>query len=126
MKLFRAVYTISFTTLFITGYAVAEIASKNYVDNVIQTQIGSGDLATIIADAVANKADKVTNAVSGNLAALDANGNLVDSGVKPADFATVEQVSTPENVVLTTAGAQSMAGDYTITGSLTVPTLPLP
>lgn len=126
MKLFRAVYTISFTTLFITGYAVAEIASKNYVDNVIQTQIGSGDLATIIADAVANKADKVTNAISGNLAALDANGNLVDSGVKPADFATVEQVSTPENVVLTTAGAQSMAGDYTITGSLTVPTLPLP
>jgi len=126
LKLFRAVYTISFTTLFITGYAVAEIASKNYVDTAIQTQIGSGDLATIIADAVANKADKVTNAVSGNLAALDANGNIVDSGVKPADFATVEQVSTPENVVMTTAGAQSMAGDYTITGSLTVPTLPLP
>lgn len=126
MKLFRAVYTISFTALFITGSAVAEIASKSYVDTAIQTQIGSGDLATIIADAVANKADKVTNAVSGNLAALDANGNIVDSGVKPADFATVEQVSTPENVVLTTAGAQSMAGDYTVTGSLTVPTLPLP
>ncbi|MBN1282003.1 MAG: hypothetical protein JW985_03475 [Alphaproteobacteria bacterium] len=126
MKLFRAVYTISFTVIIITSSAVAEIASKSYVDTAIQTQIGSGDLATIIADAVANKADKVTNAVSGNLAALDANGNIVDSGVKPADFATVEQVSTPENVVLTTAGAQSMAGDYTITGSLTVPTLPLP
>lgn len=126
MKLFRVGSTIFFTVIVLAGSAMGEIASKSYVDTAIQTQIGSGDLATIIADAVATKADKVTNATNGNLAALDANGNLIDSGVKPSDFATVEQVTTPQNVVLTTAGAQTMAGDYTITGSLVVPTLPLP
>lgn len=33
------------------------------------------------------KADKVVGATSGNLASLDENGNLQDSGKKPADFA---------------------------------------
>ncbi len=33
-----------------------------------------------------NKADRVASAVSGNLAGLDINGNLTDSGRKPADF----------------------------------------
>lgn len=32
------------------------------------------------------KADKVSGAVAGNFAGLDANGNLTDSGVKAADF----------------------------------------
>lgn len=36
---------------------------------------------------VSGKADKVDGATSGNLASLDAEGNLQDSGVKPADFA---------------------------------------
>jgi hypothetical protein len=36
------------------------------------------------------KADKVTNAVSGNFAGLDATGNLIDSGKKAADFAETE------------------------------------
>ena len=35
-------------------------------------------------------ADKVKNATSGNFAALDANGNLTDSGKKPADFVAAE------------------------------------
>lgn len=34
------------------------------------------------------KADKVSGAVSGNFAGLDANGNLTDSGSKAADFKT--------------------------------------
>lgn len=36
---------------------------------------------------VENKADKVSSAASGNFAALDASGNLADSGKKSADFA---------------------------------------
>lgn len=36
---------------------------------------------------VTGKADKVAGATAGNLAALDAQGNLADSGVKPSDFA---------------------------------------
>lgn len=35
-----------------------------------------------------SKADKVSNAVAGNFAGLDENGNLVDSGSKAADFKT--------------------------------------
>lgn len=37
-------------------------------------------------DAITNKADKVTNATSGNFAGLDTNGNLTDSGSKASDF----------------------------------------
>ena len=37
------------------------------------------------------KADKVANATAGNFAGLDAEGNLVDSGKKAADFATAAQ-----------------------------------
>ena len=45
-----------------------------------ETQFNS-DLAKI-----GNKADKTVPAAAGNLAALDATGNLSDSGKKPADF----------------------------------------
>lgn len=37
---------------------------------------------------ITGKADKVTEATSGNLAALDGNGNLTDSGAKASDFVT--------------------------------------
>lgn len=37
---------------------------------------------------IGNKADKTVPAAAGNLAALDAAGNLSDSGKKPADFQT--------------------------------------
>lgn len=40
---------------------------------------------------VTDKADKVTNATSGNFAGLDANGNLTDSGSKASDFLTQHQ-----------------------------------
>ena len=39
----------------------------------------------------AAKADKVKDAVAGNFAGLDADGNLTDSGKKAEDFATAEQ-----------------------------------
>ena len=41
-------------------------------------------------NALSLKADKVKNATDGNLAALDASGNLTDSGKKPADFVAAE------------------------------------
>lgn len=46
---------------------------------------------TAVAQINSGKADKVANATGGNLAALDANGNLDDSGKKPADFADAAQ-----------------------------------
>lgn len=39
---------------------------------------------------ISGKADKVANATEGNLAGLDANGNLTDSGKKASDFVAAE------------------------------------
>ena len=41
---------------------------------------------------ISGKADKVIDAVAGNLAGLDETGNLTDSGYKPTDFADVAKV----------------------------------
>lgn len=41
---------------------------------------------------ISGKADKVANAIEGNLAALDAQGNLADSGAKPSDFAAKDDL----------------------------------
>lgn len=54
--------------------------------------------AAILAD-VANKADKVDSAVSGNFAGLDANGNLTDSGYKAADFQAAGSYKTTQTAV---------------------------
>lgn len=45
-----------------------------------------------IYNALQRKADKVSNAVSGNFAGLDASGNLTNSGSKASDFATSTHV----------------------------------
>lgn len=51
---------------------------------------------------ISDKADKVAGAVEGNLAKLDANGNLADAGVKEADFvkktATIAGVDLADNI----------------------------
>ena len=51
--------------------------------------IGEQTLASILT----NKADKVANATSGNLAALDENGNLTDSGMTLRDFAVAKSLA---------------------------------
>ena len=48
---------------------------------------------------VTGKADKVSGAVSGDFAGLDANGNLTDSGKKASDFATAEQGAKADTAV---------------------------
>ena len=40
---------------------------------------------------ITGKADKVSNATNGNFAALDSNGNLIDSGHKHSDYITQHQ-----------------------------------
>lgn len=55
--------------------------------------IGEQTLSGIISDGVTNKADKVANATSGNLAALDSNGNLADSGMALRDFAVAASLA---------------------------------
>lgn len=50
---------------------------------------------------ISTKADKVQNATNGNLAALDANGNLKDSNSKPSDFATSAQGEKADSAIQT-------------------------
>lgn len=46
-----------------------------------------------VKDVLADKADKVANATDGNLAAIDSNGNLTDSGMALRDFAVAESLA---------------------------------
>ena len=62
------------------------------VDGVI-TGVSVTTDTTLNENDIAGKADKVSEATSGNFAGLDANGNLTDSGSKAADFATAAQGS---------------------------------
>lgn len=52
----------------------------------IQLKSGLSKQVLIAHQDITGKADKVSGATAGNFAGLDANGNLVDSGSKAADF----------------------------------------
>lgn len=74
------------------GGEVKEYATvKEYVEAVIE-EIGMGNYytKTEVDGLLDDKADKVSGAVNGNFAGLDANGNLTDSGKKAADFVAAE------------------------------------
>jgi len=68
-----------------TNISQAESRVNAAINTIPQT------VATAVAQSNSGKADKVANATNGNLAALDANGNLDDSGKKPSDFADAAQ-----------------------------------
>ena len=86
------------------GYYDAHLANTSNPHGVTKAQVGlgsvvnTGDSATPISGGttkfttggafteLAKKADKVSGATSGNLAGLDSNGNITDSGKKAADF----------------------------------------
>ena len=71
------------------------------------------------------KADKVTSATDGNLAGLDSNGNLTDSGVAPGDFLTGVQLEgaqsalTPSSGVVTIPNAVATTGQNPTNGLMT-------
>lgn len=63
-----------------------------------KSSLAKADTALQAADIV-GKADKVSGAVNGNFAGLDANGNLTDSGKKASDFATADQGTLADSAV---------------------------
>ena len=73
--------------------------------------------AADVAD-VANKADKVTGAVSGNFAGLDSNGNLTDSGSKASDFLTASDITGKQDKNLATAIVVDGVSQSTVEGAL--------
>lgn len=77
-------------------------------------------IAAIPSVDISGKADKVANATEGNLAALDANGNLTDSGSKASDFAEADH--THDSLVNGDASLNlSQAGVATVTVAGAVP-----
>ena len=73
----------------------AEIAALNGRVTTVEQEVNEFD-----ADFDA-KADKVSAAVAGHFAGLDANGNLTDSGKKASDFLTTADVSAKADKVTT-------------------------
>lgn len=86
----------------------------------VQTSLGKAD--TAIQD-VSGKADKVVGANSGDVATLDGNGNLTDSGLSVFDFfVMVEDASTPPASM-----APNTVYQYgTLSGDTTFPALATP
>lgn len=62
----------------------------------------TGSTVNVDAEADTTKADKVSGATNGDLAALDSSGNLVDSGIAPSSLATTTDLASKQNVL--TAG----------------------
>ena len=72
---------------------------------------------------VSNKADKVSSATNGDLASLDANGNLVDSGVSkdviPSDASVSNKLATQNNALVKLSyTASDTTADPTILNNL--------
>ncbi|MBQ7564613.1 MAG: collagen-like protein [Lachnospiraceae bacterium] len=73
--------------------ALADKISKSATEGLVKND-GTIDTNTYLTQHqdITGKADKVSGATSGDFAALDANGNLTDSGKSASDFATPENV----------------------------------
>ncbi len=78
-----------------TGIAKSDLASD------VQASLDKADTALQAHQDISGKADKVSGATNGNLAGLDANGNLTDSGSKAADFATAAQGTKADSAIQT-------------------------
>jgi len=92
------IYTAADNTITISGYTVA-----------VKISAAANNAITVNNDGlhvdISGKADKVANATAGNIATLDANGNLVDSGYT---FSTAAQTTAMLNTIF---GTTEQAGD---------------
>jgi len=63
-------------------------------------QLKSGTTATVLTthQDITGKADKDTDAVTGNIAKFDANGNPIDSGIAATDLATIDADAVEGNI----------------------------
>ena len=64
----------------------------------IQLKSGLSKQVLIAHQDISGKADKVASATSGNLAGLDGNGNLTDSGIAASDIATKDADAVEGNI----------------------------
>ena len=92
-----------------SGVTTAKIADGNVtkakLDATVQASLDKADSALQEHQDISGKADKVTGATEGNFAALDANGNLTDSGKKAANFQPAGNYKTTQEAVAETGAA---------------------
>lgn len=79
------------TTITVEGYEIdVKVNISAEADNQIQVKADGLYVAKPAKVDISGKADKVAGATNGNFAALDADGNITDSGKKAADFVEAE------------------------------------
>lgn len=83
--------------------------------NRVLNKEGLSYLWTKIKSALSGKADKASNATNGNFASLDSNGNLVDSGHKHSDYASVQSTLREVPFSIATTDWTSSSGMYITT-----------
>lgn len=89
------------TTIIIEGYEVeVKVNISADADNQLELKADGLYVAKPASVDISGKADKVTGATAGNFAGLDENGNLTDSGKKPADFSKVAASQTNGNITV--------------------------
>ncbi|MCL1902610.1 MAG: hypothetical protein FWG18_03220 [Alphaproteobacteria bacterium] len=110
MKRFLAIF--SFIIMATFGAPAADsppvVASKNYVDTGFAQKASAAIVSALQTD-IAGKADKVADAAAGNLAGLDASGNLTNSGLPAATVANKankQGAGTADVVAVVDAGGQ--------------------
>ena len=74
----------------IAALSIGDYAKTTEVTAAINTALADYAKTSDVNTGLGKKADKVAKATNGNFAALDADGNLKDSGKKAADFVAAE------------------------------------
>ena len=81
---------VAYITEAINALSIGDYAKTTEVTAAINTALAAYAKTSDVNTGLGKKADKVAKATNGNFAALDADGNLKDSGKKAADFVSAE------------------------------------
>lgn len=84
----------------------------------VQDSLALADSAIQSHQDISGKADKDTDAVEGNFAAFDANGNPVDSGHKHSDYLTAHQDISGKQDKITATGILKGDGNGTVSAAV--------
>lgn len=112
------------TVAFESGYSLLSSTKATEWDAKYSKPAGgipASDLASGVIPDLTGKADKVSGATNGNFAALNASGNIVDSGHKHSDYLTSHQAI----YTLTLSAGTFSSGTWnpaTAAGSVSIPT----
>lgn len=101
------------------GHIASDAAiAKSKLASDVQASLDKADSALQEHQDISGKANKVTGAVAGNFAGLNADGDLTDSGVKASDFAPAD-IDTGVHAVSLASGTNNGTLKLTVDGTAT-------